>query len=596
MENQLPFFNLSLKRVLATLPDSFARARVKILYTVLMFSLLKILIVVGVGAFHDQGLQVGRAVVAFVLYVVLTKTLLSRPTYVPVITHVLLLFGLVIIWTNIFVYSHAVNITTAQFMFMVVLCSFYTLGTRLGTIYTTVAITPALLFFVFKGTGALYLTRSPQELASPGFEIIVMLNFITIGICHYLFYRAFDANLKEKVSLNEELQLSVAEANRLAQSKSNFLSTVSHELRTPLNAVIGISELLIDDKPEERQKNNLKILHGSAIDLLGLINNVLDYSKLDADKQSLEAIPFSIAEFMHNICSALRIKAADKNLELILQVDNRIQHLSVLSDPTRLSQIMYNLIGNAIKFTDKGRVTVDVSCKAVSGDTAEILFSVTDTGAGIPADKHGSIFELFTQAGNDTSRKYGGTGLGLPIVRQVLSLFGSNVQLESTLGTGSRFFFTIPFTTIAPATNKEVSIAPAAASDFSHLRILIAEDVEINRMIIKRQLDKLGLDAVIVNNGKLAYETFLAADFDVLFIDIHMPVWDGYETIKQVRNHPDPAKANACVVALTASITEGEKILESGFNSTLYKPVQINHLRTKLDEVVSNKLTTYAVS
>lgn len=586
MTNRTTFFNWSLKRVLTTESDSFARARISILYTILLFSILKILIVIGVGIANAQWLQVGRAMVAMVLYAVLTKLLLFKPSYVPFITHTLLLFGLVVIWTNLFVFAHAVNITTAQFMFMVVLCSFYTLGTRHGTVYSGIAILPVLLFFLFKGAGGIYLTRSPQELASPGFECIVMLNFLTIAICHYLFYRAFDANLKEKERLNDELQHAVAEANRLAQSKSDFLSTISHELRTPLNAVIGSSELLLDDEPAERQKDNLKILHGSAVDLLGLINNVLDYNKMDADKMSLEAIPVPLAGFMQKICSALRIKALDKKLDLVLHIDDRLKNVSVLSDPTRLSQIMYNLIGNAIKFTNKGKVTVDVHCLTVSDNTTSVTFSVADTGYGIPADKHESIFNLFTQADAAISRKYGGTGLGLPIVRQVLSLFNSTIEVESTPGKGSRFFFTISFATTAHTTVKEFSIAPAVTVDLADLKILIAEDVEINRIIINRQLEKLGLQPEIVANGKLAYDAYLTGHYDVIFVDLHMPVWDGYETIKQIRELPK-TETNVYVIALTASVNEEQKILAAGFDSILYKPVQINDLRAKLEDVLS---------
>jgi CheY-like chemotaxis protein len=288
---------------------------------------------------------------------------------------------------------------------------------------------------------------------------------------------------------------------------------------------------------------------------------------------------------MQNICAAMRVKANEKNLELVLDIDSSLQHTHIISDPTRLAQIMYNLIGNAVKFTDKGSVTVKLTCANSSEYGVDVLFSVKDTGPGIPFGKHEAIFELFTQAASDTARRFGGTGLGLPIVKQVLGLFDSAIKLQSGPGEGTRFYFTISFgtaTQVAQATSADA----APKVDMSHLKILVAEDIEINRMILKKQLSRLGLDAVIVEDGKQAYEAFLSGNYDILFIDLHMPVWGGYDAITHIRQLPDPIKANVPIVALTASITEDEKIMEAGFNSILYKPVQLNDVRTKLEEVM----------
>jgi two-component system, sensor histidine kinase len=585
MDNRLPFFNWSLKKAQDIEPDNLNKARILIVFTILLFSLLKTVIVVGIGAAHAQWLQVGRAAIAFLCYLVFVKVLLYKPATLKVLAHIMIWFGIAIVWTNIFIYAHKVNLPSIQFVFMVMLSGFYALGSVWGFTYSAASVLPVVLFMVFHGNQSIYVTDMPQEFASPGLEIIVLLNFITIAIAHYLFFDAFRRNAKEKEELNQQLQLSAAEANRLAETKSNFLSTMSHELRTPLSSVIGIADLLLEDKPEERQKEKLKLLRFSAMDLLSLINNILDFNKLDYDKLELEAIPFDLAEFMQNICSVLRVKAGSKKISLVLDIDDRLKTIQVCSDPTRLSQVMYNLIGNALKFTDKGGITVKLALVGKRENIIEVMFSIADTGIGIPADKHETIFELFAQAGTHTARTHGGTGLGLPIVKQTLQLFNSSIQLESSPGNGSKFFFTIPFTIAAEKITAK-SQAPADTQDLSHLRILIAEDDDVNRMIMEKQLAVLNVKPVMVHNGREAYEACVAGNFDAVFMDLNMPEQGGYETLHLIRALENAAKANIFVVAFTASVTEQQKILQAGFNDYLYKPVNLGELRKKLEKIL----------
>lgn len=584
MGKQLSIFNWSLKKALETEPDSFIKARVRIIYTILFFSLIKAATVIVIGSAHDQWLQVVRAGVAAVIYIALFKVLLSAPARLKQLAHILLSVGVLIIWTNIFIYAHRVNLVSVQFVFMVVLSSFYTLGSVWGIGYSIVGMLPVLLFLLFKGNVDMSFSGASQELASPGYEIIVVLNFVSMVVAHYLFFEAFSVNIAEKEKLNQKLLVSVAEAQELAASKSNFLSTISHELRTPLNSVIGMAELLIDDKPEKRQEENLKVLQFSALDLLSLINNVLDFNKIDSDKMVLEATPFCLAEFMQNISAGLGIKAREKLLDFALEVDPLLEEVNIVSDPTRLSQLIYNLVSNAIKFTDKGGVTIKLEYVSSKPGTVEVLFSVTDTGIGIHPDRHDKIFDLFTQAESSTTRKYGGTGLGLAIVKQLLGLFNSEIRLESSPHIGSKFFFTIPFTT----TTEVLGVAkPASAdkADLSHMKVLIAEDYAFNRLIMKMQLDKLNLTYDLVENGLQAYEACMSGRYDAILMDLHMPELDGYEATKQIRAHADPAKSKMPIIAFTASVNEQQKIFDAGFNDYLYKPVNLNDLRDKLEKV-----------
>lgn len=590
MNKPLSFFNWSLSNTLDTIPDSFIKARVRILYTILLFSILKTLIVLGTGTVHEQWLQVIRAAIALLIYIALTKTLLYKPSLLTQLAHIMIFAGVVIVWTNIYVYAHKVNLITLQFVFMIILSSFYTLGSRLGFIYSVSGTLPVVLFLLSNGNVDMYIANSPQELASPGYEIIVILNFLSITIAHYLFFKAFNVNLDEKEKLNGQLQLSIAEANKLAASKSNFLSTMSHELRTPLNSVVGITELLLQDSHEEKQKENLKILQFSTLDLLSLINNVLDFNKTDSDNVVLEAVPFRLAEFIRHRCAGLKIKAIDKNLNFIVDIDKQLEETIIISDPTRLSQLIYNLVSNAIKFTDNGSITIKLDCVHKTENGVEVLFAVTDTGIGIQPDRHETIFNLFTQAESDITRKYGGTGLGLAIVKQVLALFNSKIQLDSTPGKGSKFYFTLPFITTTEETIPGAKVAPLSeTTDLGHLKILIAEDNELNRLLMQKQLDKFNIKPVLVENGEQAYQACLSGHYDAVFMDLHMPILDGYKATNKIRSLSDPEIANVYIIAFTASVTEQEKIFENGFNDFLYKPVNMNDLRDKLEKINLNK-------
>jgi two-component system, sensor histidine kinase len=487
MDTRLPFFNWSLRKARETEPDNFIKARISIIFTILVFSLLKAAIVIGIGVIHEQKLQVIRAIVAFIVYISLVKFLLYRPGRLLLLAHIMLILGVAIVWTNIFFYAHKINLVTIQFVFMIALSSFYTMGSRSGVGYSVASILPVIIFLGLHGHVDMSFTGGAQELASPGYEAIVILNFVSLVVAHFLFYEALNVNLKEKEKLNLQLQLSIAEANKMAETKSNFLSTISHELRTPLNSVVGMAELLLNDKPEERQKENLKILHYSALDLLSLINNVLDFNKIDSDKLVLEQTPFNLAEFMQNISLGLKVKAGDKHLDFVLDVDQKLKRTNVVSAPTRLSQLIYNLVSNAIKFTEKGIITVKLSCVSTAENSIDVMFSVTDTGIGIHPERHETIFELFTQAESNITRKYGGTGLGLAIVKQVLALFKSDIQLESSPGDGSRFFFTISFTTTADVAKVQQPKLDKN-KDFSMLKVLIAEDNNFNRLIYNGNL------------------------------------------------------------------------------------------------------------
>jgi signal transduction histidine kinase/CheY-like chemotaxis protein len=583
MKELIPFFNFSLKKVLIQQPDTLKQAQIKIVFTILLFSLIKILIITPLVISEIQHQQLIRIVIVFFLYLALTKYLLYRPLHIKIISHIILLTGIAGIWSNLFYYALHINLITIQFVFMVAFVSYYLVDNRYAFIYSIAAISPVMFYLVITSRTKWKLDAIPKELPSPGFELVVLMNFITIVLVHYLFYRAFRDNVDEKETLNKQLQATIAETKALAESRSVFLSTMSHELRTPLNAVIGMTNLIKDTATEE-QTENLDILEFSAVSLLTLVNDILDYNKSENDKIELENLPVQLPILLHKVCSGLQQKAAEKGIEVLLEVDDKLKDQWVIADPTRLTQIIYNLAGNAIKFTERGTVSVKAIAGQESDEQIMVSFSVTDTGIGISADRQQVIFEPFIQASADTTRHYGGTGLGLAIVKRLLKLFNSTIELESQPGKGSVFSFAIQFNVYKGKINP-VSIYTAVNSSLESLSILIAEDNPVNALLLVKLLSKWNIKAIVTNNGREAVDKLLSNTFDVVLMDLHMPVMDGYQATLAIRSLNEPAKALVPIIALTASVSHNihDKIKEAGMNDYLSKPFQPASLYEKLE-------------
>jgi signal transduction histidine kinase/CheY-like chemotaxis protein len=583
MKELIPFCNFSLKRVLIQQPDTLKQAQIKIVFTILLFSLIKILIITPLVISEIQNQQLIRIVIVFFLYLALTKYLLYRPLHIKIISHIILLTGIAGIWSNLFYYALHINLITIQFVFMVAFVSYYLVDNRYAFIYSIAAISPVMFYLVITSRTKWKLDAVPKELPSPGFELVVLMNFITIVLVHYLFYRAFRDNVDEKETLNKQLQATIAETKALAESRSVFLSTMSHELRTPLNAVIGMTNLIKDTATEE-QTENLDILEFSAVSLLTLVNDILDYNKSENDKIELENLPVQLPTLLHKVCSGLQQKAAEKGIEVLLEVDDKLKDQWVIADPTRLTQIIYNLAGNAIKFTERGTVSVKATAGQENNEQIMVSFSVADTGIGISADRQQVIFEPFIQASADTTRHYGGTGLGLAIVKRLLKLFNSTIELESQPGKGSVFSFTIQFNVYKGKINP-VSIYTAVNTSLESLNILIAEDNPINALLLVKLLSKWNIKAIVTNNGREAVDKLLSNTFDVVLMDLHMPVMDGYQATLAIRSLNEPTKALVPIIALTASVSHNihDKIKEAGMNDYLSKPFQPASLYEKLE-------------
>ena len=375
---------------------------------------------------------------------------------------------------------------------------------------------------------------------------------------------------------NEALQRSTAEAREASDAKARFLATMSHEIRTPMNAVLGMNRLALATDLDPRQRDYLEKIELSAKHLLGIIDDVLDVSKLEADKVVLERGELSVTQVLDTVSTLLTTACADKGLALRVEVEPDVPAL-VEGDALRLRQVLVNLVTNAVKFTDEGEVAVRVERLADETADAVLRFAVRDTGIGLSSDERQRLFAAFAQADASITRRYGGTGLGLAICRRLVHLMGGEIGVESVPGVGSTFWFTARFAPISDATPSRspspATPAPGDAELDPALRVLVVEDNALNREVAAGLLAGLGLTPAFAHDGLQALEVLRRERFDIVLMDVQMPVMDGITATKRMR--ADPALRDVPVIAMTASVLESDRhtCLAAGMNEVVTKPV-----------------------
>lgn len=431
--------------------------------------------------------------------------------------------------------------------------------------------------------------RKSQQKTLRFSKLISILSIALISILSLLSLSLYKNNkirtstnklLKEK---NKELTLEKEKAERASKARADFLSTVSHELRTPLNAINGITYLLLQENPKQSQLDYLKSLEFSGNYLLNFINDILEINRLESDKVTIEKINLNITKLSQNIINSFKEFINENNINFHLNIDNSLNY-NLKGDPTKISQILINLINNAIKFSKDGDVWFTISKKSETENNITLHFEIRDNGIGIPEEKQEAIFDSFSQGSVEINRTYGGTGLGLSIVKKILEVMGSEIYLISEAEKGSTFSFDLEF---EKGIIDPVAIEINQNIEFSNEKnILLVEDNKINQMITQKMLERKGISCVIIDNGEEAIENVKINNYDLILMDVHLPGINGTEATTEIRKFNNTVP----IIALTAiSLNENrEMLLSYGMNEVITKPFEPEHFYTVVTKYLSN--------
>ena len=396
------------------------------------------------------------------------------------------------------------------------------------------------------------------------------------------------ANQQALEVANRQIREALNTAKNANRTKSIFLASMSHEIRTPMNGVLGAAELLLDSPLDKEQRGCVEIIHSSSHVLLDIINDILDLSKIESGKLEIEAVDFDLNQLLNDLFHLFHQPARQKELSLIYRFDNKIPTIW-RGDPKRIRQIVTNLLSNAVKFTHQGHIELHVEGQRLNGDSYQLQIHVNDTGIGIPESKQEQIFSAFRQADTSTSRQYGGTGLGLTICRHLAIAMGGSITLKTAADKGSSF--TLSLALLLGDADKLQILQPSTARpaiDF-RTKILLAEDNPVNQKIAEKMLTRMGLRCTSVNNGQEAVRAVIKENFDLILMDVNMPILDGISATQQIRDF-GAAKSTIPILALTANamMEDRQRCLDAGMNGFISKPIRMDSLRAAIASLLPN--------
>src|SRR5471032_1303702 len=460
-------------------------------------------------------------------------------------------------------------------------------------------------------SGRMVTTERRMATFDPPLDVLVSRKVINSGGLSYML--GYFIDISEQRAARAAMQHAVESAEAASRAKSEFLANMIHEIRTPMNGILGMTELVLESALTPEQRADLRLVQASAHALLTIVDDILDFSKVEAGKLDIEEIPFDLRQLVADTVRAMALRAGQKGLELRCELAPKLPRI-VKGDPGRLRQVLINLLGNAIKFTQAGSVSVSVDVLREEDDRSEVRFAVRDTGIGVPPEKQALIFEAFAQVDGSTTRQYGGTGLGLTICRRLLILMQGQIVVASEPGRGSTFSFTVPLkhTGVSQAAplpplrdagargapldsgdgDDGGAAQPAAAEPGAHarmaartgLRVLLAEDNPVNQRLALRLLEQLGHRVTVVDNGQAALDHATRGVYDLVLMDVQMPELDGLAATRQLRQWELTHGGHVPVIAMTARAMAGdrERCLEAGMDDYLAKPISSARLRLAL--------------